>query len=140
MVGFRFNLFFFLTLLGICIDFFHPHTQTCIKHKGLYIGGFLLFHHFLSSFMLYGWLLPNKRLLLLFIIANALMLTEWLIHGHCRLTRYVNQQCSWNPDTPFHDLMWWLGLKNITIGGYTIHVIMTVLFLFLGIYLYYFSS
>ena len=136
MIGFRSYLFFILTILGIGIDFTHRDTQKCIKHKGLHIILFLLFHHFMSSFMLYGWLFPYKKIQFLFIIANLLMLIEWAIHGYCRFTRYANQQCDWKPNTPFRDVMWQLGLKNIKIGGYTIHVILACIFLLVGIYLY----
>ena len=86
--------------------------------------------------MLYGWLLPNKKILLIFIIANATMLLEWIVHRHCRLTRYANKYCGRKPETPFHDVMWWIGFKNIRIGGLTLHVILAGLFLLLGIYLY----
>lgn len=136
MLGFRSDLFFFLTCLEIGIDFFHPHTQTCIKHKGLHLAVILLVHHVIGSFLMYGWLLPNKNLLFLFIILNALVLLEWLVHRHNRLTRYVNQQCDWKPDTPLRDLMWKLGFKDIKIGGLTLHVILASAFVLLGIYLY----
>jgi hypothetical protein len=136
MIPFREVLFIVIAISEIGIDFAHPHTVSCIKHKGLHIALVLLFHHLLSSFMMYGWLLPNRRLLFLFIIANALMLLEWIVHRHCRLTVHINNQCGWKSDTPFRDLMWWLGFKNIQIGNVTLHVILAVAFLLLGIYLY----
>lgn len=136
MIAFRDILFIFIAIAEIVIDFSHPHTAKCIKHKGLHIVLFLIFHHLLSSFMLYGWILPNKKLLFLFIIANLMMLLEWIVHGHCRLTAYANDQCGWKPDTPFRDLMWQLGFKDMYIGKVTLHVILAVVFLLLGIYLY----
>lgn len=137
MLGFRSDLFLFLTLLEIGIDFFHPHTQTCIKHKGLHLVMILIVHHLIGSFLLYGWLLPNKKLLFLFITLNALVLLEWLIYRRNHLTQYINQQCDWKPDTPLRDLMWKLGFNDIQIGGLTLHVILAFLFVLLGIYLYY---
>jgi len=136
MIAFRDALFILIAISEIGIDFAHPHTVSCIKHKGLHIVLFLIFHHLLSSFMLYGWLLPNKKLLFLFIIANITMLLEWIIHGRCRLTAYANNVCGWKSDTPFRDLMWWLGFKDIHINGLTLHVILAVVFLLLGVYLY----
>jgi len=136
MIAFRDALFIFIAILEIGIDFAHPHTVSCVKHKGLHIFLVLLFHHLLSSFMMYGWLLPNKRLLFLFIIANLMMLLEWAVYRHCRLTTYANNVCGWKSDTPFRDLMWWLGFKDIHIGNVTLHVILAVVFLLLGVYLY----
>jgi len=136
MIAFRDALFILIAISEIGIDFAHPHTVSCIKHKGLHIVLFLIFHHLLSSFMLYGWLLPNKKLLFLFIIANITMLLEWIIHGRCRLTAYANNVCGWKSDTPFRDLMWWLGFKDIHINGLTLHGILAVVFLLVGIYLY----
>ena len=136
MIAFRDALFILIAISEIGIDFAHPHTVSCIKHKGLHIVLFLIFHHLLSSFMLYGWLLPNKKLLFLFIIANLMMLLEWIVHRRCRLTTYANNVCGWKSDTPFRDLMWWLGFKDIHINGLTLHGILAVVFLLVGIYLY----
>jgi len=136
MIPFRDALFIAIAIGEIAIDFAHPHTVSCIKHKGLHIVLFLLFHHLLSSFMMYGWLLPNKKLLFLFIIVNALMLVEWFVHRRSYLTTHLNNQCGWKSDTPFRDLMWGLGFKQIQMGGLTLHVILAFVFLLFGIYLY----
>ena len=136
MIAFRNALFILIAISEIAVDFSHPHTITCVKHKGLHIVLFLIFHHLLSSFMLYGWILPNKKLLFLFIIANITMLLEWIIHGHCRLSVYANNVCGWKSDTLFRDLMWKIGFKDIYIGKFTLHVILAVVFLLVGIYLY----
>jgi hypothetical protein len=136
MIAFRDILFILIAILEIGIDFAHPHTVSCVKHKGLHIFLVLLFHHLLSSFMMYGWLLPNKKLLFLFIIANLMMLLEWAVYRRCRITTYANNVCGWKSDTPFRDLMWWLGFKDIHIGNVTLHVILAVAFLLLGVYLY----
>ena len=136
MIAFRDALFIAIAISEIAVDFSHPHTITCVKHKGLHIVLFLIFHHLLSSFMMYGWLLPNKKLLFLFIIANLMMLLEWIVHRRCRLTTYANNVCGWKSDTPFRDLMWCLGFKDIHINGLTLHVILAGVFLLLGIYLY----
>jgi hypothetical protein len=136
MVGFHTDLFLLLTCLEIGIDLFHPKTQECIQHKGLHLVIILLVHHLIGSFMLYGWLLPNKNLLLLFIIVNALVLVEWKIHRRSKFTEYVNHQCDWKPDTPLRDMMYWLGLKDVKIGGLELHVLMAGALLLLGIYLY----
>lgn len=136
MIAFRDALFILIAISEIGIDFAHPHTVSCVKHKGLHIVLVLLFHHLLSSFMMYGWLLPNKRLLFLFIIANLMMLLEWAVYRRCRITTYANNVCGWKSDTPFRDLMWWLGFKDIHIGNVTLHVILAVAFLLLGVYLY----
>ena len=136
MIAWGDALFIAIAIYEIAIDFAHPHTISCVKHKGLHTVLFLVFHHLLASFMMYGWLLPNKKLLFLFIIANLMMLLEWFVHRRCRLTAYTNNQCGWKPDTPFRDLMWQLGFKDIRIGRLTLHVILAVAFLLLGIYLY----
>ena len=136
MIEWRDVLFILIAIAEIAVDFSHPHTITCVKHKGLHIALFLIFHHLLSSFMLYGWILPNKKLLFLFIIANLTMLLEWIVNGNCRLSVYANNVCGWKSDTPFRDLMWKIGFKDIHIGKFTLHVILAVVFLLIGIYLY----
>jgi hypothetical protein len=129
-------LFVIIAIAELAIDFSHPHTIRCVKHKGLHIVLFLVFHHLIASFMMYGWLLPNKKLLFLFIIGNIMMLMEWIVNRRCRLTVYANNMCQWKSNTPFRDLVWWLGLKDVRVGGINMHGVLAVGFLLLGIYLY----
>ena len=136
MIPFRDALFIFIAMAEIHIDFSHPHTESCIKHKGLHVFLILLFHHLFSTFIMWGWLIPNRKFLFLFIIVNALVLLEWLVHRRSYLTMQLNNVCGWKSDTPLRDIMWWFGLKDIHLGGLPLHIMFAVLFLLLGVYLY----
>ena len=132
----RTDLFFLLAASEIILDVSHSSTQTCIRHKGLHVLFLFIFHHLLFSFMMYGWLLPNKTLLLLFIACNAWVLIEWLIHRQFRLTRYLTSQCGSDPHTPFRDWIGWLGLRNLQLGGIPFPIALAGALFFLGYYLY----
>ena len=136
MIPLRDALFLLIAFAEIAIDFSYPHTVSCIKHKGLHVFLVLLFHHLFSTFLMYGWMLPNKKLLVLFIIGNALMLIEWFKYRKNHITMEINNQCGWKSDTPLRDIMWWLGFKDIHIGNITLHVLLAIIFLILGIYFY----
>lgn len=136
MIPYRDLLFILFAIGEIGIDFRHPHTVSCVKHKGIHVILILIIHHLVSSFLLWGWILPNRKWLLLFVVANALVLMEWFTHRRSYLTSQLNNACGWKPETPFRDLLWWLGLKNKELGGLPLHIILAMLFMVLGIYFY----
>jgi hypothetical protein len=108
-----YTLFFFLIVIEMMIDFTSLETRKCLdgpNHKEVRL--MLIFHHILSTFLLYGWLLPNKNILLIYIISSLMMFAEWEIYGHCRLTEYVNLKCDGTNKKPFRDLLWKLGTKQ----------------------------
>ena len=123
------DLFFTILLVGIVIDF-SSNNKKCLEREWPVI----IFHHILSTMMHFGWLFDDKRLLAMFVVLNVAMLTEWATFGYCRITRYVNRKCDRQETEPFHDLIWALGLKKVVIyQNVTAHVLLTILFLCIGI-------
>lgn len=138
-----YGVFFLIFLLEILIDFSSMETRSCLStlpssSKQVEVSSVLLFHHFIATFMMYGWLLPNRILLFFFLIASLSMFIEWYRFGYCRLTEYINEQCG--QTGYFRDLLWWLGLKEVMwFDSYTYQHLIAGSFLFMGFihFLYY---
>lgn len=137
-ISFLFSIFF----LNLIIDFSSSPTRRCLSHpcKAKHVIPLLVFHHLLSTFLLFGWLIPDRRVLILFLIANACMLLEWWVFGYCRLTRLLNQVCGQTLSLPFRDIFWYTGLKNVTLfrtlsgGKISVFVVYAIVSFFLGVY------
>lgn len=130
-----------LLFLNLAIDFTSKKTQTCLKKTDSRRTdriALLVFHHVLSVFLLFGWLIPDRRVLTLFIVGNLLMLIEWMVFDGCRLTMWLNEMCDDDKFLPFRDVFWWSGVKDVAIlrvGSVTLTLfhVLAVLFLFLGV-------
>jgi uncharacterized membrane protein len=122
-------IFLIIVITELWIDFHSAETRNCIrdKEKERYaIIGMLIFHHLIASFMTYGWMLPNKLLLVLFMVSCSMMLLEWYTYKKCRFTVYVNHKCGHHEREKFRDLFWKLGLKRV-------QPVLTVCFLLFGL-------
>jgi hypothetical protein len=123
-------LYVVIFLIELLIDFTSDQTRMCLsnlqdeKEKSKVIS-MLLFHHFIATFMMYGWLLPNKFLLVLFMVASFIMMSEWSLTGKCRLTTYVNDKCGQKGN--FRDLLWKLDLKEVSLPIATLFLVFGVL-------------
>ena len=131
-----YSIFLFLILIQLIIDFTSSETRKCLKGpNSKEVIAMLLFHHILSTFLLYGWLLPNKKLLVIYILSALIMIAEWNILGYCRLTKYVNIRCGDTNNTKyFRDLLWKLGTKEkvlFSVGDRTISLFFIIILLFL---------
>jgi hypothetical protein len=105
--------FIYYFVLNTIFDIFSKDSIICIRNhpKILFI---LILHHFLSSFLLVGWLLQYKPLLLLHIFVVIGTIIYWRQNENlCGLTTYVNNICGWNQEKPFHDLLDIIGLKKL---------------------------
>jgi hypothetical protein len=130
-----YTLFLLVLLIELYIDFSSKEFNECLSKlkKSAYrkVIAMSFFHHIIATFMMYGWLLPNKTLLFLFVIACLMMLTEWYRFGYCRLTSYVNEKCGQSGN--FRDLLWKLGFKQIYMyKGVTLHQTLAFSFLCFG--------
>ena len=131
-----YSIFLFLILIQLIIDFTSSETRKCLKGpNSKEVIAMLLFHHILSTFLLYGWLLPNKKLLVIYILSALIMIAEWNILGYCSLTKYVNIRCGDTNNTKyFRDLLWKLGTKEkvlFSVGDRTISLFFIIILLFL---------
>lgn len=128
-----------IVLINLTIDLSFKNRQKCVFNtsdtsRAQRALSLLIFHHVLSVFLLFGWMVPDRRLLLLFIIGNVMMLMEWAIYGHCRLTRMLNQICDDPKELAFRDLFWWLGIKDMYVfGSFSVFTSLAVIFLLIGI-------
>ena len=125
-------IFVGIVFVNLAIDFTSKQTQTCLRKRKDVIA-LLLFHHVLSAFLLFGWMIPDRRVLSLFLLGNVLMLLEWVVYGGCRLTMWLNEMCDDDTALPFRDVFWWSGVKDVKISTtLTLFHLLAVLFLFLG--------
>ena len=105
--------FIYYFLLNTFLDLFSQPSQNCIQNHPR-ISIILILHHFLSSFLIVGWLLQYKPILLLHIFVVIGTIIYWRQNENlCGLTTYVNKICGWNQEKPFHDVLDIIGLKKI---------------------------
>ena len=103
------KLFIGLIILAILLDILHKQTITCIKNqtsiiKKIKVYLILVVHHIINIFANFGWLLNDKRLLMLYIISPIFMLIYWKLNNNkCDLTLIANDMCGWSEDTYFND-------------------------------------
>ena len=140
--GHAFLVLVIIAVVNFAIDMRSYHTRKCLSSSPgdthFNILSLLMVHHLLSTFLLLGWIVPDRRVLILFILGNLLMLLEWSVFGYCRLTRMLNQMCRQEEGLPFRDLFWWSGTKEIVVWkwngkGTSLFVVLAVVFLLLGI-------
>lgn len=105
--------FIYYFLLNTVLDISNKNTNLCIQ-KNPSVLFILILHHFLSSFLLVGWLFDLKYILLLHILVVLGIIIYWQSNDNlCGLTTYVNKICGWNEEKPFHDLLDMVGLKKL---------------------------
>lgn len=106
-------LFIYYFILDTIQDIFSKLTMNCIRAHP-HVLPFLILHHFLSGFLLGGWLFNYKPILFLHILVVIGIIIYWRNNNNrCELTIYVNKQCGWNHDKPFNDLLNLIGLKKM---------------------------
>jgi hypothetical protein len=107
------SIFIYYFILDTIVDLSHNLTMDCIfKHPAILFV--LIFHHFVSCFLLGGWLLDYKPLLMIHIITVITTFIYWRNNENlCDLTIFVNEKCGWKRDKPFRDLLDVVGLKNM---------------------------
>ena len=120
-------IFIYYFILDTIVDLFHSLTNKCI-YKYPTILFVLILHHFLSCFLLGGWLLNYKPLLMIHIITVIVTFIYWRNNENlCDLTIFVNEKCGWKRDKPFRDLLDVVGLKNMRNWNEYGHYIVIVL-------------
>lgn len=102
-------------LANLAIDFSTHHTQKCISDpcRAQYALPLLLLHHLVTVFLLFGWLIPDRRWLSLVILGIVVMIGHWAFIGQCHITTVTNQVCNEQPRLSFRDVFWWSGVKEM---------------------------
>ena len=98
-------------------------NKICNSLKG---DLFLLFHHLVSIYILFGGLLFNKYLHGLFII---IVLIHWLTNNNkCELTQITNRYCGYQENKPFYDIIYTLSIEKI-IENFHWYLLLLLLFI-----------
>lgn len=112
--------YFFELLFGLAfISFLYDiQTNTCFqegqtKNLGLYL--FLYFHHVLALFLYIGWLSNSVNVLLFYCFFLVLIVLHWITNDQkCVLTQIVNYYCGFPDEEGFHDIFYFVGMKQKT--------------------------
>jgi len=104
-------LFIGLFLFEFIIDvFFTKETIKCIRSKKslndkIEILGIISFHHIISVFIIFGWMLTNIKLLILYIFMTIGTIISWSVNnGLCYLTVMQNTRCNWIKTKKFNHI------------------------------------
>lgn len=135
------KLFTLIISLETLVDLLNKHTSKCIINSQKHILELLIFHHISSGFLLYGWLFNNKILLSLHIITVLVTAIHWITNNNkCALTVYINNECDWPENKPFHDILDMIGLKQIKSWNELWHYVFIILGMFISVYKLYMSK
>jgi hypothetical protein len=105
--------FIFFFIIDTLIDILNPLTLECIKNNASVLL-LLIFHHFISCFILLGWIFYSKSVLLLHILTVIFTSIYWFYNKNlCDLTVHVNNKCGWNKNQPFNDILHHIGIKKV---------------------------
>jgi hypothetical protein len=106
-------IFYFIVLLELIIDATNSQTNMCMR-RNLNATLLIILHHISNSFLLYGWIINNHIASALHIIVVLFTILHWRFNrNRCALTVKVNQQCGWDENKPFHDILDAIGLKRL---------------------------
>lgn len=123
--------------MSIYIDFSTKQTNRCIQ-KNKKIAFIVILHHIFSTFLHFGWMIPNKKILKLYIIISVFSIMNWAIFKRCQITEYSNNRCNGDKDSNedehiyFQDLVWALGLKKYDLWNNYLHYIYIILCIFIA--------
>lgn len=97
-------IFIILVFISFFNDLRLEKTKQCVSmnKKVLFI---LLFHHIISIYGLFGWMLSSLNLVRLYVIAIPILILYWFIVKDCQLSIYTNQVCKWENDYKFYHIL-----------------------------------
>ena len=112
------NIFFILFSIETIWDIFlKKDTVSCIiDKKGLErfrIILLIVLHHFLSTFLTFGWILTSKTIIKIYLITLFVVIGSWQINnGLCYFTALQNDMCGCNRKKPFNHLLQLIKIKE----------------------------
>jgi hypothetical protein len=103
--------YYYLIFLFILAYFLDLYTTKCTINKQVLWN--LTKHHLFNTFLTFGFIINNKTLLKIYIIVVIGTLIHWYTNeDKCYLTQELNKLCGYPEDEKFHDLFYFLGLKE----------------------------
>jgi hypothetical protein len=90
--------------LSIVLDLNNKTTKKCVN-KNSRILPLLIFHHILSVFVYFGWILNDKRILQVYLFIPPIIAMHWLMNENCIITEYTNETCNWKKTKYLNDLI-----------------------------------
>jgi len=112
------NIFFLLFSVETIWDLFlKKDTVSCIiNKKGLdrfRIVLLIILHHFLSTFLTFGWIMNNKTVIKVYLFTLFIVIGSWQINnGLCYFTALQNDMCGCNRKKPFNHLLQLMKIKE----------------------------
>jgi hypothetical protein len=112
------NIFFMLFFIETIWDLFlKKDTISCIiNKKGLdrfRILLLIILHHFLSTFLTFGWIINNKTIIKVYLATLFIVIGSWQINnGLCYFTALQNDMCGCNRKKPFNHLLQLMKIKE----------------------------
>jgi len=109
------SLFFFVLdiFTNPCFikNFFEMEDKSNLKKISLL--EFLFLHHVLAVYLYFGWLAPTKGYLEIYVILVLVVVFHWMTNNQkCILTQIINWYCVYDDGEYFHDIFWFLGVKE----------------------------
>jgi len=99
-------------LCAIDLQYISNECLQNIENK-VYPVLLILGHHFIATFLNFGFLFNNKIFLTLFIIGHIITIIHWLTNRNkCFITLDLNKICNYPKDRLFPDFFWMIGLKK----------------------------
>jgi hypothetical protein len=104
-------IFLLLVLISFLNDLKLEKTKQCVKmnNKVLFI---LFFHHIISIYGLFGWMLSSLNLVRLYVISIPILILYWFIVKDCQISVYTNQLCKWDSDYKFNHIFKPFGVSS----------------------------
>lgn len=109
-----FFIFIFSTVFYI-VDILTEKNNYKKCRNDPYTMLYLYFHHFINTFLWFGWLCGSPYLLIVYIITVGVIVSLWKIVGRCLMTVHVNRKCDIPVDEYFNDIIKLVGIKKLAL-------------------------
>jgi hypothetical protein len=109
------NFFSLLFILSFVSYIYDVETNQCFSNSKQSIGVnlFLYFHHVVALFLYIGWISSSKIILEFYVFTIFLIVLHWFTNDQkCILTQIVNYYCGFPDGEAFHDIFYFLGMKQ----------------------------
>lgn len=104
---------FVLTSLFYVMDVFTEKNKYTQCRDTIKMHLLLFFHHFVNTFVMFGWMSQNRILLSIFLIFPFIVALHWRLNDNkCIMTTTLNKNCGKKEDEYFHDILYLSGIKH----------------------------